>query len=298
MTSTGDDSPSTATTGDRKAGIGGNLQPKRIFGFTDGNGHRETMRCWRAKGLFSAYLDNELRGRELDAFTEHLDGCPACRRELAELRALKEAVGSVSYRLPDGFHRAVLSHSRLADLVTERFRSRSEARSARPNMRLVLVAASVVILAVGVGLLGLDDMTGTVSPTVVDLPHLGDRVTESSPKPAAGLADERGEVAEAVAEAVSSDDRGPETYLSEHLAAAEVPQSSTEELSRHVLADEALSRAAEVPAEISTGARFSLVSAGSPIPDAAAGLPDLPTGGTADADAEAETLAETEAGTE
>jgi len=242
------------------------------------------MRCWRAKGLFSAYLDDELRGLELDAFSAHLDGCPACRRELTELRALKEAVGSVSYRLPDGFHEAVNSHSRLADLVTERFRSRSESRSARPNVRLVLVAASVVIIAVGVGLLGLNDFAGNTSPTVLDLPHLTDRVTDPSPAPAAELDSERGEVAEAVAEVVS-DDGGPETYLSEHLAAAEVSQSSTEELSRHILSDEALSRAADIPAEISTSARFSMVSAGSPIPDAAAGLPDLPAGDAVDADA-------------
>jgi len=243
------------------------------------------MRCWRAKGLFSAFLDDELRGRELGALRAHLDGCPACRHELAELRALKEAVGSVSYRLPAGFHPTVLSHSRLSDLVTERFRSRSEARSARPNMRLVLVAASVVILAVGVGLLGLNNTAGTASPMALDLPRLGDRVTDSSPAPATELRREGDGVADAVAEAVHKDS-GPEGYLSEHLAAAEVSQSSTEELSRHVLADEALSRAADIPAEISTGALFSLVSAGSPIPDAAAGLPILPAGDAADADAE------------
>jgi len=250
------------------------------------------MRCWRAKGLFSAFLDDELRGRELGALRAHLDGCPACRRELAELRTLKETVGSVSYRLPAGFHPTVLSHSRLADLVTERFRSRSEGRSARPNMRLVLVAASVVILAVGVGLLGLDNMAGTASPMALDLPRLGDRVTDSSPAPAAELRREGDGVADAVAEAVHRQS-GPEEYLSEHLAAAEVSQS-TEELSRHVLADEALSRAADIPAEISTGALFSLVSAGSPIPDAAAGLPSLPAGD--DADADAETLSEEAAG--
>ncbi len=244
------------------------------------------MRCWRAKGLFSAYMDNELRGRELDAFCAHLDGCPSCRQALAELRALKEAVGSVSYRLPDGFHQAVHSHSRLADLVTERFRSRSEARSARPNLRLILAAASVLIIAVGVGLLGFNNLAGTASPSVLDLPHLTDRVTDSAPAPAAELGSEPAKVAEAVAEAVS-DDSGPEAYLSEHLAATEVSQSSSEELSRHVLADEALSRAADIPAEISTGARFSLVSAGSPIPDAAAGLPELPVADAADADAEA-----------
>ncbi|HUT99733.1 MAG TPA: zf-HC2 domain-containing protein [bacterium] len=243
------------------------------------------MRCWRAKGLFSAYMDDELRGRELDAFSAHLDGCPTCRRELAELRALKEAVGSVGYRLPADFHQAVLSHSRLADLVTERFRSRSEARSARPNLRLVLVAASVVIIAVGVGLLGLDNMAGTASPMALDLPQISDRVTDSSPSPATELRREGDGVADAVAEAVHNDS-GPEEYLSEHLAAAEVSQSSTEELSRHVLADEALSRAADVPVEISTGARFSLVSAGSPIPDADAGLPSLPAGDAADVDTE------------
>ncbi len=242
------------------------------------------MRCWRAKKLFSAYLDDELRGHELSALREHLQGCPGCRSEIAQLRALKESIGSVGYRLPTGFTRAVLSHSRLSNTVTERFRERSAARMNRPNMRLVLVAASVVVLAVGVGLFGLDDMTKPPAPGNLEAPlaftHEADETTAT-----AEIELEREGIAEAVVEA-AEEEIGPEYYLSEHLAAAEVPQSSTEELSRHVIADEALNRAADLPAEPTTSARFSLVSTGAPILDVATDLPPLPPGAPADLDTE------------
>jgi len=238
------------------------------------------MRCWRAKNLFSAYLDDELRGRELATLRAHLEECPACRRELAELRALKETVGTVSFPIPAGFTRTVFSHSRLADLVTDRFRERSAAGSNRMNMRLVLVAASVVIIAVGVGLLGLKDM---LEPSPADNTNPPATVVREAGEPPASADLEGGRMglAGAVVEAVA-EESGPGEYLSEHLAAAEALQSSAKELSRHVIADEALNRAAEVPVEATYGARFSLVSTGSPITDAAAGLPPLPTKADAD----------------
>lgn len=238
------------------------------------------MRCWRAKKLFSAYLDDEVRGHELSALRRHLQECPGCRNEIAQLRTLKESVGSVGYRLPTGFTRAVLSHSRLSNPLTERFRERSAARMSRPNMRLVLVAASVVVLAVGVGLFGLDDMTKPPAPGNLEAPlaftHEADETAAT-----AEIELEREGMVEAAEE-----ETGPEYYLSEHLAAAEVPQSSTEELSRHVIADEALNRAADLPAEPTTSARFSLVSTGAPILDVASDLPPLPPGAPADLDAE------------
>ncbi len=245
------------------------------------------MRCWRAKRLFSAYLDDELRGHELSVFRGHLEGCPGCRRELTELRSLKESIGSVGYRLPAGFKRTLLSNSRLANLVTERFRERGGARTGRPNMRLVLIAGSVVILAVGVGLFGLDDMAKPPTLGGIEAPFSTVRRADEAPAPAE-IELEREGIAEAVVEAVEKE-TGPEGYLSEHLAAAEVAQSSTEELSRHVIADEALNRAADadIPAEPVSSARFSLVSTGAPIPDVADDLPPLPLDAAAEMDTEA-----------
>ena len=249
------------------------------------------MRCWRAKKLFSAYLDDELRSREISSFREHLDGCPACRGEVAELSALKESLGSVGYRLPTGFKRAVLSHSRLSDLVIERYRDRGGARLGRPNMRLVLAAASVVLLAVGVGFFGLDDMTESSEFKDLEMPLADAREDDEAPAPAEAELEREG-IVEAVTEAVE-EKTGPEDYLSEHLAAAEVAQISTEELSRHVIADEALNSVADMPAtEAASSARFSLVSTGAPIPDAVADLPPLPLDAAAEADVDAEAVME------
>jgi hypothetical protein len=38
------------------------------------------------------YLDDELRGEDLEIFNDHVDWCAPCRRQLAERRILLESV--------------------------------------------------------------------------------------------------------------------------------------------------------------------------------------------------------------
>ena len=38
------------------------------------------------------YLDDELRGEDLEIFNDHVDCCSSCRRQLAERRLLLESV--------------------------------------------------------------------------------------------------------------------------------------------------------------------------------------------------------------
>jgi anti-sigma factor RsiW len=50
------------------------------------------MNCKNAQSLLSAYLDEELGGREMLDIREHLYGCDACAKELESIEAVKRLV--------------------------------------------------------------------------------------------------------------------------------------------------------------------------------------------------------------
>ena len=58
------------------------------------------MTCPDYKGLMMGYLDNELTEQEKKMFTEHLDQCPDCKKELAEFKELKQLADEVALTEP------------------------------------------------------------------------------------------------------------------------------------------------------------------------------------------------------
>ncbi|MDO8585734.1 MAG: anti-sigma factor [Armatimonadota bacterium] len=58
------------------------------------------MNCHRLSSLFSAYIDGELTGVEMIEIRNHLEGCPACRDELDNVRAVKRLVGRLRTAQP------------------------------------------------------------------------------------------------------------------------------------------------------------------------------------------------------
>ena len=58
------------------------------------------MTCPDYKGLMMGYLDNELNEQEKKMFTEHLDQCPDCKKELAEFTELKQLADEVALAEP------------------------------------------------------------------------------------------------------------------------------------------------------------------------------------------------------
>jgi len=60
-----------------------------------------TMRCTEAKRLLSPYLDGAVSGTEMRALQEHMESCPACRREYKLLRQTQQwLVSSGRPKLP------------------------------------------------------------------------------------------------------------------------------------------------------------------------------------------------------
>jgi len=59
------------------------------------------MSCHEFKQWMSAYLDDELGADARRRFEEHLRACPACTRELADLRRLTEDLNMMRFSEPE-----------------------------------------------------------------------------------------------------------------------------------------------------------------------------------------------------
>jgi len=53
------------------------------------------MSCLQVRGMFSAYLDGAISGREMQALSAHLDSCRACNSEFEAWRGVQQVLGAV-----------------------------------------------------------------------------------------------------------------------------------------------------------------------------------------------------------
>jgi len=95
------------------------------------------MDCSSAAPMLHLYLDGELGRAEVAELERHLDGCPACTRELMHLDELRRAVrsGAPRYRAPASLRRGLEAASR------------RNVPARRPRAQWLALAASVVAAA-------------------------------------------------------------------------------------------------------------------------------------------------------
>ncbi|MCL4426091.1 MAG: anti-sigma factor [Firmicutes bacterium] len=73
------------------------------------------MNCNDARELLSFYLDQELSASAQQELTKHLQACPACARELEELRMTTVLLASWEEKEPPpGLHQGIMSRLREA----------------------------------------------------------------------------------------------------------------------------------------------------------------------------------------
>lgn len=107
------------------------------------------MKCAKAKNLMSSYLDGEISAAERESFEDHVRGCAACGRTLAELAGVNRLFAEASrFKTPPGFSRRVMAAA--------------EAEPARASFwtpGVIGLAEAVVLLAVIV--------SGTISGSIL-----------------------------------------------------------------------------------------------------------------------------------
>lgn len=58
------------------------------------------MSCEQYKSMITAHVDGELSGEQIDELQRHLFTCESCKRELADVTALKEALDMIRFTEP------------------------------------------------------------------------------------------------------------------------------------------------------------------------------------------------------
>lgn len=70
------------------------------------------LNCLEVRDSLSAWLDDEMAPEVRALVDRHLKGCAACRRELAQLEALEDALGALPVMAPASLPDKVLSRLR------------------------------------------------------------------------------------------------------------------------------------------------------------------------------------------
>jgi len=123
------------------------------------------MNCEQIEPQLGSYIDNQLSAAEREHVDAHLESCSSCRAELAELRDLVDGIARPeTVSVPDALWASI---ERRLDQTQ---RSASPAPSARRGgLRIAPWAiAAGVVLAVGLGLVGLSSFETTAYASTVD----------------------------------------------------------------------------------------------------------------------------------
>ena len=68
-----------------------------------------TPSCKKIRLWADEYIEGELTAAEMRELEAHIAECEECRKELEELRALKEAIKSAEKEMPDGLHSRIMA---------------------------------------------------------------------------------------------------------------------------------------------------------------------------------------------
>jgi predicted anti-sigma-YlaC factor YlaD len=107
------------------------------------------MKCREVQPLISVYIDGACSAEEVAVVERHLEGCPACRQLLAELRRTVEVVSSLPQHVASAALVPALS-ARLRGQAVAPWHARLLERLSWPRLRWQLAAVGIaLVLAAG-----------------------------------------------------------------------------------------------------------------------------------------------------
>ena len=112
------------------------------------------MNCDKVKELLWAYLENKTTAEETAEIETHLEGCAACREELAQQKEIKNALASLpDEELPEGYHTELMQK-----LQAERKVVPFPAKKKHGWKQMSMIAAAVLVVVVAGGARGMLEM--------------------------------------------------------------------------------------------------------------------------------------------
>ena len=112
------------------------------------------MNCDKVKELLWAYLENKTTAEETAEIETHLEGCAACREELAQQKEIKNALASLpDEELPEGYHTELMQK-----LQAERKVVPFPAKKKHGWKQISMIAAAVLVVVVAGGTRGMLEM--------------------------------------------------------------------------------------------------------------------------------------------
>lgn len=112
------------------------------------------MNCDKVKELLWAYLENKTTAEEAAEIETHLEGCAACREELAQQKEIKNALASLpDEELPEDYHTELMQK-----LQAERKVVPFPAKKKHGWKRMSMIAAAVLVVVVAGGTRGMLEM--------------------------------------------------------------------------------------------------------------------------------------------
>ncbi len=112
------------------------------------------MNCEKVKELLWAYLENKTTAEETAEIETHLEGCAACREELAQQKEMKNALASLpDEELPEGYHTELMQK-----LQAERKVVPFPAKKKHGWKQMSMIAAAVLVVVVAGSTRGMLEM--------------------------------------------------------------------------------------------------------------------------------------------
>lgn len=112
------------------------------------------MNCDKVKELLWAYLENKTTAEEAAEIETHLEGCAACREELAQQKEIKNALASLpDEELPEGYHTELMQK-----LQAERKVVPFPVKKKHGWKQMSMIAAAVLVVVVAGGTRGMLEM--------------------------------------------------------------------------------------------------------------------------------------------